>query len=59
MSEILICTPGYVAALEAAKQRIAKNQKQGQCPKCKRWFWPEQHDFKACAGHPLDTGEKW
>lgn len=29
----------YVDAGEDAERRLARGQKQKQCPICKRWFW--------------------
>lgn len=49
MSEVHICTPDYVAKLEDAKRRIAANMKQGRCPRCFKWFWPDDpHSFDKC-----------
>jgi hypothetical protein len=33
----------YVSAFEEADRRIAKGQKQKQCPVCYLWFFPDEY----------------
>lgn len=33
---------GYVDAAEDAEQRMARGERQVQCPTCRLWFWPDE-----------------
>ena len=40
---------GYLAKSEWANIQIKAGIRQGQCPSCKKWFWPkENHSTADC-----------
>lgn len=45
---VFICLIDYVEKSLAAERRLARGERQKQCPKCKLWWWPGELKRHKC-----------
>lgn len=48
MRAIHICRIAYVEESLKAARRLAKGERQKQCPKCQLWWWPNEMKRHRC-----------